>query len=526
MKAKSMQEEGSTIRRNIMRCFNCSELGHLSKDCPRPRREKGSCFKCGSLAHILKDCPKNKVRPESTTNVIQPVSTDVIQPYLVSLCFAVSDTDGNIRNHDVSAMVDCGSAVSIIQSGFVPSHCYTSSAESEKLFYGIHGTKLEILGIYQTDVIVEDVSVNIKFYVVPNDAISYASLLGRDFMLVARAKLFIDGKEILPAEIKFISAIDEIMNISYVENPISVTGELNINPEVGYEVVRELEDMYESGYVSGDVNVEEPIETDIEMTINVKTEQPISFRPRRLSFFDKEKLRAIIDKLLKDGVIRTSESPYASPIVLVRKKTGDIRLCVDYRELNKVTIKENFPTPLIDDHLDQLKNKKYFSSLDLKDGFHHVKVAENSVKYTSFVTPLGQYEYLRMPFGLTNAPRIFQRFLNRIFRRLIEKNRILLYLDDILIATETLEEHLEILRELFRIAKRHYLKFRLGKCLFLYKEITYLGYLINEDGIRPSNKNVEAVLKYPIPRNVKEAHRFVCLASYFRRFIKDFSIVA
>lgn len=211
--------------------------------------------------------------------------------------------------------------------------------------------------------------------------------------------------------------------------------------------------------------------------------------------------------------------------MLVRKKEGESRLCVDYRELNKITVKDNFPTPLIDDHLDRLRGKSYFSSLDLRNGFHHVKVADGSVKYTSFVTPLGQFEFLKMPFGLTNAPRVFQRYIN-IFRDLIRENKILVYLDDILIATENVGEHLEILCEVFDLARQHGLQFRLDKCSFLYREITYLGYSIDESGIRPSATNVESVVDFPVPRNAKEVHRFVGLASYFRRFVKNFSIIA
>lgn len=138
--------------------------------------------------------------------------------------------------------------------------------------------------------------------------------------------------------------------------------------------------------------------------------------------------------------------------VLVRKKTGELRLCIDFRELNKITIKD-FPTQLIDDNLDRSHNKRYFTILDFKDGFYHVKMAESSVKYTSFVTPLGQNEFLRMPFGLTNAPRVFQRYINEAFTDLIRENKVLLHLDDILIATETVEEHLEILQSVFIVAR-------------------------------------------------------------------------
>ena len=126
-------------------------------------------------------------------------------------------------------------------------------------------------------------------------------------------------------------------------------------------------------------------------------------------------MRVIIDDLLAEGIIRESNSPYSSPIVLVGKKSGSYRLCVDYRELNKITIKDNFPTPLIDDQLDRLKNKKIYTSLDLKNGFHHVRMNEESVQYTSFVTPLGQYEYLKMPFGLTNSHECLIVLFNSFF---------------------------------------------------------------------------------------------------------------
>lgn len=153
-------------------------------------------------------------------------------------------------------------------------------------------------------------------------------------------------------------------------------------------------------------------------------------------------------------------------------------------------------------------------------------MSESSIKYTAFITPFGLFEYLKMPFGLMNAPRVFQRYLTRIFEPLIREGKILLYLDDILIASETIEEHIDVLREVFEIARDNDLQFRVDKCSFLYKEITYLGYIINENGVRPSPVNVEAINNYPIPRNVKEVHRFIGMASYFRRFVPNFSLIA
>lgn len=179
---------------------------------------------------------------------------------------------------------------------------------------------------------------------------------------------------------------------------------------------------------------------------------------------------------------------------------------------------------MIDDHLNRLKGKKIFRYLDLQNRFHHIKVAEASIKYTAFITPLGQFKYLRMPFGLTNAPRVFQRYIHNIFKPMIIESKVLIYMDDILVATEEMEEHFEILREVFETARKHKLRFRTDKCSFLYDR--YLGYLISKDGIQPSAGNIESVINYLVPRNTKEVQRFIGLASYFRRFIPKFSIIA
>lgn len=177
-------------------------------------------------------------------------------------------------------------------------------------------------------------------------------------------------------------------------------------------------------------------------------------------------------------------------------------------------------------NLDTLRNRKYFTTLDLKDGFHHIPVDESSVKYTSFVTPLGQFEFVKMPFGLTNAPRLFQRYLNYVFCDLIRQNKILLYLDDILIATETLIEHYDILREVLTLCRSHNLELSLDKCSFLFTSTVYLGYANDENEIRPTQDSVEAIINYLVPRNQKEMYRFLGLASYFRKFVKDFSVIA
>lgn len=220
-----------------------------------------------------------------------------------------------------------------------------------------------------------------------------------------------------------------------------------------------------------------------------------------------------------------SESEYASPIVLLRKKTGELRLCIDFRELNKLLVRDNYPLPNIENLLDSLHNKRYFTVLDLKDGFYHISMAEESIKYTAFTTVFGQFEFLRMPFGLKVAPSRFQRYINQVLADLIRSSDVVVYMDDILISSSTLE-HFVTLKKTFTLLVNNRLQLRIDKCKFLYTQIEFIGYIVSEEGIRPTQRGIEAVQKIPIPRNVKEVHSFVALCSYFRKFIPSISIIA
>lgn len=161
--------------------------------------------------------------------------------------------------------------------------------------------------------------------------------------------------------------------------------------------------------------------------------------------------------------------------MLKKNNSHDLRLCIDFRELNKRVVKDHYDVPLIDDQLDLLKNKKHFTTLDLKSGFHHVRLSEDSCQYTFFITPMGQFEWTRLPFGICNGPSVFCRFVNKIFQPLIKSQKILIYIDDILIATTTIEENILIFFEVLKIMSENLLALRLDKCSFLEKKILYLG---------------------------------------------------
>lgn len=175
----------------------------------------------------------------------------------------------------------------------------------------------------------------------------------------------------------------------------------------------------------------------------MKDDQPVSQRPRRLAYREKIEIDKQVDEWLKNGTIVPSSSEYASPLVLVPKKNGKYQLCVEYRELNRKTVHDRYPMPIVQDQIDQLHGAKLFSTIDLKDGFHHVPVNEDSRKYTAFVTPDGQYEFTKMPFGLTNAPAVFLRHVNVVFKELLRPKIVLLYMDDVIIPAQSEEEALQ-----------------------------------------------------------------------------------
>lgn len=205
------------------------------------------------------------------------------------------------------------------------------------------------------------------------------------------------------------------------------------------------------------------------------------------------------------GVIQPSNSPWASPIVLVRKKDGTYRFCVDYRELNAVTTPDSYPLPRIDDLLDQLGDMKFFSTLDLASGYWQVLVHPDSRAKTAFVTPHGLHEFRVMPFGLTNAPAVFQRLMQRVLMDLNPQDGqgfVTVYIDDILIYSRTLEEHLSHLKAVMSRLIKAGLKLKPSKCLFIREEVNYLGHVITPQGLQVSDQHVQAVKNFPKPKGI------------------------
>ena len=229
---------------------------------------------------------------------------------------------------------------------------------------------------------------------------------------------------------------------------------------------------------------------------------------------------------LKSGRIRPSKSPMASPVFFIKKKDGSLRLVQDYRKLNEMTIKNSYPLPLISELVTKLRKARWYTKLDVRWGYNNVRIKEGDEWKAAFRTSRGLFEPLVMFFGLTNSPATFQTMMNDLFTELIDEGVVIIYLDDILIYTETMEEHQKIVKRVLEILRKNHLYLKAEKCEFEKDRVEYLGLIISPGKIEMDPVKVEGVSKWPSPSNVKEVQSFVGFANFYRRFIKDFADIA
>ena len=269
-----------------------------------------------------------------------------------------------------------------------------------------------------------------------------------------------------------------------------------------------------------------PPSRDVDHRIELVANSSPPSRPTfRMSESELVELKSQLAELTKSRFIQPSKSPFGAPILFVKKKDGTTRMCVDYRALNDITIKNSYPLPRVDELFDRLQGAKYFSKIDLRSGYHQIRIVPEDVPKTAFRTRYGHFEFLVLPFGLTNAPATFMHLMHQTFRSYLDRF-VIVFLDDILIYSRTLAEHVEHVRQVLQVLREQKLYAKESKCDFMKHEVEFLGHIVGRDGMRMMEDKVAAVQSWPVPSQVTHVRSFLGTAGYYRKFIAGFSRIA
>ncbi|KAL9992436.1 putative nucleotidyltransferase, Ribonuclease H [Helianthus debilis subsp. tardiflorus] len=516
-------------------CNFCKISGHKEEDC-RKKANSRVCFNCGEPGHIRTNCPKltpaaNNKNPRNARAFVLTADEAKMIPDVIAGTFLVNDIFAKV-------LFDSGANQSFINTSFckllnqsltkLPQECLveTANGETVRIFEILQGARIEIF--------------NQKFIanLYPMNLAGFDVVLGMDWLIANKASILCDQKTIQLKSprgekitikgdkpfrsTKFIS----VMKTASCIRKGSIVYLISI---ITNTKGKELKDIPVVSQFS-DVFPEElpglPPDREVEFRIHLLPgTAPIAKAPYRLAPAEMQELKKQLDELLEKGFIQPSSSPWGAPILFVKKKDGSMRMCIDYRELNKVTIKNRYPLPRIDDLFDQLQGARFFSKIDLRSGYHQLKVQEEDIPKTAFRTRYGHYEFTVMPFGLTNAPAAFMDMMNRICKPYLDKF-IIVFIDDILIYSKSKEEHAKHLHLLLSLLRKEKLYAKFSKCEFWLEQVQFLGHLVNHEGIHVDPAKIEAITKWKTPESPTEVRSFLGLAGYYRRFIRDFSRIA
>ena len=323
-----------------------------------------------------------------------------------------------------------------------------------------------------------------------------------------------DREELCAIEAKFGKQVNDEMRLKVTLDILNITKESEL-----YDILVENKGVFMAN--KWDIG-----KTSLLKHTILTNEEPVLIKPYRQPVNLESKIDEAIKNLEENGIIRRCNSAWNAPLVCIwKKEKKDIRLCLDFRALNKVTERNAFPMPNIEDMLDTLNGSKYFSSIDLGSAYYQVELEEDSKKKTAFSTKSGQYCFNRMPFGIAAAPATFQKLMTIVLGELNWKEAVV-YMDDILIFAKTRREHKERLGKVLKRIREAGLRVNPEKCEFLRKEIKFLGHIINGEGIQTDSKKIEAITEYEKPKCIKKLRSFLGVCNYYRKFIKDYSKLA
>lgn len=582
-KPQAVATEASTTSSNHVReikCFNCSRIGHYSRDC-MSERKKIICFTCKKEGHVASRC--SQIKKEPKTAEINIVSAGRAEPLLDKFIRKIE-----VGGERLTALLDMGASVCTIQATAVLRGNFKMK-NLESIIEGFGSSVVHSPGVITELVKVDELKPReIQFRVIPDTAQKYEVLLGRTFteaLDVAYTRLGYDLKfmnvdealfedfdgarlksvsqeqgKIEPGQVGFLRVLT---NAGEVEMPLVNLEDKGINVEVGETVgerimaVQEVPELKPRGepVTMDEIVTEECITTKqkgelvdilnrfrktiaklpeelgctsvLEMDIEVNEgEKPVRLKPYRLNARDRMDLDGIITEYKKMGLVSETNSEYASPAFLVRKKDGSARMVVDYRRLNRMTKQISFPIPNFDDLIERLNGARYFVTLDLAQGYLQVPLTERAREKTAFISESQTGEFERAMFGLVNAPKYFAKLMDRVLGSAQRKGIAFTFFDDTCIFATTWQELLERLVEVLTLLEHAGLTLNLKKCKFGMRKVEYLGYILGEGSIRPGERKIKAIEEFRRPENEHEIRRFVGLASFFRRFMPGFARIA
>jgi len=481
-----------------------------SKKTPYVERTKQlTCSYCKGPGHYAVDCIK---RAKSSKN-------DKCASSQVQICSRIPQKRLKTRkitigNETVEALIDTGSSVTLIREDVSKGIIEQSKLSKDILVLsGLGRYEVKTKGSFQQKIELDGEEYLLTWHVVPTPYLEFRAVIGSD--ILEQASVIFDEKGV-----QFRKHEDRFWFMHTQVYEAKTEDEIEVQHVTNPRIRKELSELI-SNYTPKKTET-----TNISMKIILKDDIPVYQTARRLSYPENQAVNKQIDEWLEQGIIRPSSSEYASPIVLVKKKDGTTRLCVDYRKLNRKLVKDRFPLPLIEDVLDKLQDAKVYSTLDLKNGFFHVDVNEDCKHFTSFVVPDGQFEFNKVPFGLSTSPSVFQRYVYSIFRELMRKGIVIIYMDDLIIPAKDENEGIEKLKKVFEVASKYGLEIKFKKCQFLKRKVEFLGHIVENGTIRPSAAKTMAVKKFPVPTTVKQVQSFLGLTGYFRKFIPAYSKIA
>jgi hypothetical protein len=470
-------------------CFNCGKSRHFIKDCPYPKQNRSNNQQgTGNSSQAKGNAGKN-IKKTSRIYYTQVATTPDGEPVMMGTFL--------MANHPAIILFDSGASHTFISKKFVEQHCI--SYHESKEGFRIHSPGGQIF--------TREVA-----YQVP------VTLAGRDFptnMIVLKGQ-YIDvilDMNWLAQHKAILNTDQRTIRLSHNQEeillslpiPAKTTGRIYeaIIPEIkDIQVVCEFPDVFPEELKPGTA--------------------PISRRSYRMPPNELAELKIQLQDLLEKWFIRPSSSPWGCPAIFVKKKDQTLQMCVDYRPLNEVTIKNKYPLPRIDILFDQLTGARVFSKIDLRSGYHQIRIRPEDIPKIAFTTRYGLFEYLVMSFGLTNAPAHFTYLMNSVFMPELDKF-VVVFIDDMLIYSKNEEEHAQHLRIVLTRLREHRLYAKFSKCAFWLEEIRFLGHVLSARGIAVDPSKVKDILEWKPPTTVHQVWSFLGLAGYYRRFIPDFS---